>query len=114
MPQLEHEKPLAARVPGSPQQRGKGGACCAREKQTSCPWLQVCLAYRNGEAKVVVVLCQREKLEMETTFRRIIPESQRFSTQFVFRQGSPLVPDDLRMVAASLAAATIIVSDSSR
>eukprot|EP00891_Asterochloris_glomerata_P004631 jgi/Astpho2/4631/Aster-x0209 len=75
---------------------------------------QVCLAYRNGEAKVVVVLCQREKLEMETTFRRIIPESQRFSTQFVFRQGSPLVPDDLRMVAASSAAATIIVSDSSR
>ena len=29
-------------------------------------------------------------------------------------QGSPLVPDDLRMVSASSAAATVIVSDSSR
>ena len=29
-------------------------------------------------------------------------------------QGSPLVPDDLRLVAASAAAATVLVSDSSR
>ena len=29
-------------------------------------------------------------------------------------QGSPLLPDDLRMVAAPAAAATIVVSDSSR
>ena len=56
----------------------------------------------------------REKLEMEATFRRVIPESKRLGTQFVFRQGSCLVPDDLRMVAASEAGSTIIVSDSSR
>lgn len=76
--------------------------------------LQVCLAYRNNEAKVVVVMTQRPKLVMESTFRRIIPAEQRFGTQFVFRQGSALIPDNLRMVAASRAAATIIVSDSSR
>lgn len=75
---------------------------------------QVCLAYRNGEAKVVVVLSQQPKLEMEATFRRIIPAEQRFGTRFVFREGSAIIPDNLRMVAASRAAATIIVSDSSR
>lgn len=75
---------------------------------------QVCLAYRNGEARVVVVLSQRPKLEMEATFRRIIPAEQRFGTRFVFREGSAIIPDNLRMVAASRAAATIIVSDSSR
>ena len=76
--------------------------------------LQVCLAYRNNEAKVVVVMTQRPKLVMESTFRRIIPDEQRFGTKFVFRQGSALIPDNLRMVAASRAAATMIVSDSSR
>ena len=75
---------------------------------------QVCLAYRNGEGKVVVVLTQQPKLEMEATFRRIIPAEQRFGTRFVFREGSAIIPDNLRMVAASRAAATIIVSDSSR
>lgn len=72
------------------------------------------MAYRNGEARVVVVLSQRPKLEMEATFRRIIPAEQRFGTRFVFREGSAIIPDNLRMVAASRAAATIIVSDSSR
>ena len=72
------------------------------------------LAYRNGEAKVVVVMTQQPKLEMEATFRRIIPEEQRFGSKFVFRQGSAIIPDNLRMVASSRAAATIIVSDSSR
>lgn len=76
--------------------------------------LQVCLAYRNGEPKVVVVMSQQPKLEMEATFRRIIPNEQRFGTRFVFREGSAIIPDNLRMVAASQAAATIIVSDSSR
>ena len=63
---------------------------------------------------MVVVLSQRPKLEMEATFRRIIPDEQRFGTRFVFREGSAIIPDNLRMVAASRAAATIIVSDSSR
>ncbi len=76
--------------------------------------LQLCLAYKNDGGKVIVVMTTREKLEMEATFRRVIPESKRHKTQFVFRQGSCLVPDDLRMVAASDAGSTIIVSDSSR
>lgn len=79
-----------------------------------CCSLKVCLAYRNGEPRVVVVMSQRPKLEMEATFRRIIPAEQRFGTRFVFREGSAIIPDNLRMVAASRAAATIIVSDSSR
>lgn len=60
------------------------------------------------------MLTQQPKLEMEATFRRIIPAEQRFGTRFVFREGSAIIPDNLRMVAASRAAATIIVSDSSR
>lgn len=54
------------------------------------------------------------KTEMEETFRVIIPESERYGSTFVFRQGSPLLPDNLRTVAASAAAATVIVSDTSR
>lgn len=54
------------------------------------------------------------KTEMEETFRVIIPESERYGSTFVFRQGNPLLPDDLRTVAASAAAATVIVSDTSR
>lgn len=34
--------------------------------------------------------------------------------RFVFRQGSPLIPNDLRGVAAAQAGATIVVSDSNR
>ena len=51
---------------------------------------------------------------MESTFRRIIPDEKRFGTNFVFRAGSPLVPSDLRRVAASEAAAVIVVADNSR
>jgi len=36
----------------------------------------------------VVVLCKREKLEMEDMFRRTIPEVARYGTRFVFRQVS--------------------------
>ncbi len=32
--------------------------------------------------------------------RRLLPEPDRHGTRFVFRSGSPLMPDDLRMVAA--------------
>ena len=77
----------------------------------------MCLAYRSDArkgGKCVVVLCQREKLQMEADFRRILPESRRFGTKFVFRQGLPMIPDDLRQVAASKASATIVISDSSR
>ena len=34
----------------------------------------------------MVVLCKREKLEMEDMFRRTIPEVARYGTRFVFRQ----------------------------
>ncbi|KAK9800761.1 hypothetical protein WJX73_008207 [Symbiochloris irregularis] len=75
---------------------------------------QVCLAFRNDGGTCVVVLSHRPKLTMESQFKDIIPESQRFGTRFVFRQGSPALPSDLRKVAASSAAATIVVSDSTR
>jgi hypothetical protein len=59
-------------------------------------------------------MTQRSKLEMEGMFWRCLPESKRFGTKLVFRQGSPLVPSDLRLVGASRVAATIVVSDQSR
>ena len=76
--------------------------------------MQLCLAYRNEGGRVIVVLSLVPKTEMEETFRFIIPQEQRFGSTFVFRQGNPLLPDALRVVAASSAAATVIVSDTSR
>ena len=35
--------------------------------------------------KCIVVMCGRPKVEMETTFRRIIPQENRFGCRFVFR-----------------------------
>ncbi len=61
-----------------------------------------------------MVLSLVSKTEMEDTFRNIIPEDERYGSTFVFRQGNPLLPDDLRVVAASSAAATVLVSDTSR
>ena len=76
--------------------------------------MQLCLAYRNEGGRVIVVLSLVPKTEMEETFRFIIPQEQRYRSTFVFRQGNPLLPDALRVVAASAAAATVIVSDTSR
>ena len=47
------------------------------------------MAYRNEGGTVVVVLCHRPKLEMESQFAAIIPEEQRFGTRFCFRQVHP-------------------------
>ena len=76
--------------------------------------VQLCLAYRNEGGRVIVVLSLVPKTEMEETFRFIIPDGQRFGSTFVFRQGNPLLPDALRMIAAPAASATVIVSDTSR
>ncbi|KAF6262463.1 hypothetical protein COO60DRAFT_628176 [Scenedesmus sp. NREL 46B-D3] len=62
----------------------------------------------------IVVLTQREKLEMEELFRRTIAPAARAGSRLVFRQGSPLLPTDLSSVAASKARSTIIISDQSR
>ena len=59
-------------------------------------------------------MSRRPKLEMEETYRSIIPEPDRLGTRFVFRQGSPLVPDNLRRVAATTASSLIVIGDSSR
>ncbi|KAK9800732.1 hypothetical protein WJX73_002178 [Symbiochloris irregularis] len=75
---------------------------------------QVCLAHQGGGGTTVAVLSQRAKLEMEQLFRRVLPTHARLGTRLVFRQGSPLVGEDLHMVACASAAATIIVSDNSR
>ena len=82
------------------------------EADSDC--LQACLAYRNDGGRVMVVLSQRSKLEMEASFRKSLPEEQRHKSQFVFRQGSPLVPSDLRNVGANDAAVVLIIGDASR
>ena len=51
---------------------------------------------------------------MESVFRDVSPPSKRRNTQFVFRQGSPLDPAALRMVAAAKARTVIIAGDHSR
>ncbi|GAB4823066.1 hypothetical protein N2152v2_010112 [Parachlorella kessleri] len=56
----------------------------------------------------------REKLEMEALFREAIPPPERLGTKFVFRQGSPLEPIALQMVAATKARAVIVCGDGAR
>lgn len=75
---------------------------------------QLCQAYRNDGGRVIVVMTRKPKLELEATFRRIIPDVLRFGSTFVFRQGYVLVPGDLRAVAAAAAASIVIISDRSR
>eukprot|EP00887_Chlorella_sp_A99_P007502 scaffold2.g7502.t1 len=74
---------------------------------------QLCEARRAGlGTDVVVVLTeQREKLEMERIFRDAIKKEKRHGVQFVFRQGSPLDPSALRMVAATDARSVIVSAD---
>eukprot|EP00887_Chlorella_sp_A99_P005557 scaffold1.g5557.t1 len=76
----------------------------------------LCQARRAGAAPgVAVVLTEhREKLEMEGIFRESIPQEERAGMQIVFRQGSPLNPAALRMVAATSAKAVILSGDYSR
>jgi hypothetical protein len=59
-------------------------------------------------------MSQRSKLDMESMAIRDCPPAQRYGTKIVFRQGSPLVPGDLRLVAAHAARGTLIISDQSR
>lgn len=44
--------------------------------------VQACLAYRNEGGITAVVLCQREKLEMEMACRRTIPYEQRYGSRY--------------------------------
>ncbi len=47
---------------------------------------QLCHAYEAEGGRVIVVMTQRAKLELEALFRRILPPAQRFGSQLVFRQ----------------------------
>uniref|UniRef100_A0A061QST8 Ion channel dmi1-like chloroplastic n=1 Tax=Tetraselmis sp. GSL018 TaxID=582737 RepID=A0A061QST8_9CHLO len=76
--------------------------------------LELCDAYRHEGGVRIVVLSDKPKLEMEESFQRFVPESKRQGSSFVFRQGSPLVPESLENVAASRARTTIVVSDQAR
>lgn len=74
--------------------------------------LQTCAAFEGEGPKVIVVMTLRDKLFMESYFRRMLPMSERHGMQLVIRQGNPLVPEDLMRVSAHAASATILVSDS--
>ncbi|KAL4432522.1 hypothetical protein ABPG77_000459, partial [Micractinium sp. CCAP 211/92] len=76
---------------------------------------QLCAANRTvGGGTVVVLTQQRGKLEMEQLFREVVPERNRLGTRFVFRQGSPLDPAALRLVAVPDARAVIVCTDWSK
>eukprot|EP00884_Botryococcus_braunii_P022121 jgi/Botrbrau1/8593/Bobra.0380s0014.1 len=75
---------------------------------------QTCAAFEDEGPNVIVVMTQRDKLFMESYFRRMLPMHERRGMQLVIRQGNPLVPADLKRVSAQAASATILVSDSAR
>jgi len=75
---------------------------------------ELCEAHKPDGGTRVVVLSNKPKLEMERQFAEFIPVSHRFGTSFVFREGSPLIPRNLRTVAATRARSTIIISDHTR
>lgn len=57
---------------------------------------QLCHAYEADGGRVIVVMTQRAKLELEALFRRILPPPQRYGSQLVFRQaGRPPAWQDL-------------------
>lgn len=59
---------------------------------------QVCLAHQGRQGTTIAVLSQLEKLEMESHFRRVLPEASRMGTRLVFRQGAcPLGRCSLRV-----------------
>ncbi len=64
--------------------------------------LQVCQAYAADGGRVVVVMTQREKIGMETLFRRIIPPHKRCGCNFVFRQVTILPPQILLLKLSTL------------
>jgi hypothetical protein len=74
--------------------------------------LQIVWAHGSTGGKTVVVLTSREKVTMERVFRDAIPDTK--GSQLIFRQGSPLLTQDLRDVNCALASSVIIVSDNSR
>ena len=51
---------------------------------------QLCHAYEAEGGRVIVVMTQRAKLELEALFRRILPPPQRYGSQLVFRQARRL------------------------
>ena len=59
-------------------------------------------------------MTQRSKLQMEDNFWRWLPPHMRHGTKIVFRQGSPLIPSDLKDVSACRARATVVLSDQGR
>lgn len=75
---------------------------------------QLSAMHRNDGGATIVVLCQQDKLEMESTARRYVPEEERYGSRFVFRRGSPLIPESLRTVSAERASSIVVVGDSSR
>eukprot|EP00873_Tetraselmis_striata_P043156 jgi/Tetstr1/463420/TSEL_000725.t2 len=75
---------------------------------------ETCAAYRYEGGIRIVVLCDKPKLEMEALYERVVPEVDRHGSKIIFRQGPPMIPEYLEMVAAKTARSTIIVSDASR
>ena len=69
-------------------------------------------AYAATGGKTVVVLTSREKVTMEKVFRDAIPDTK--GSQLIFRQGSPLLTQDLQDVNCALASSVIIIADQAR
>lgn len=44
----------------------------------------------------------------------LCPDEERRGTRFVFREGSPLIPGDLKLVATETASTIVVISDQSR
>lgn len=53
---------------------------------------QICLAHESSQGTTIAVLSQREKLDMEAHFRRVLPDALRFGSRLVFRQGTCPLP----------------------
>ena len=77
---------------------------------------EICGSHRHTAGGVAIaVLCQgQEKLRMESLFETAVPEHLRYGSRLVFRQGSPLDPLALDLIAAKKAKAVIIAGDYSQ
>ncbi|GBG27176.1 Ion channel CASTOR [Hondaea fermentalgiana] len=72
---------------------------------------ELAIANESEGGGVVVLLCERQKEEMEAELASALTDETLYETKVVCRSGSPLIMTDLLKVSAQTAKAVIVLSD---
>ncbi len=69
---------------------------------------ELVVANENKRRQCIVVLAERDKIEMETEIHKRVPDTR--TTRIVCRSGSPMDMTDLRIASVSMARAVVVLS----